>query len=123
MCSSTRGPATVPSLVTWPTIKTETPSPFASPKSTEVASRTWETLPGAELEFSLYMVWMESMITVCGRTSRMVSEMMSRFVSQNRRSLSEKLPIRAARILICFKDSSPEIYRTSLPSPESFWQT
>ena len=65
-------------------------SPRRAPVLT-IESHDEAALPGAELEFSLYMVWMESMITVCGRTSRMVSEMMSRFVSQNRRSLSEKL--------------------------------
>ena len=48
MCSSTRGPATVPSLVTCPTMKMEMPLLFASRRKTPVDSRTWETLPGAE---------------------------------------------------------------------------
>ena len=48
MCSRTRGPATVPSFVTWPTIKMEVPMPLASCKNRFVASRTWDTLPGAD---------------------------------------------------------------------------
>lgn len=60
MCSSTRGPARAPSLVTCPTRKTLTPVCLAQRISWEVTSRTWETEPGAEFLPGKYMVWMES---------------------------------------------------------------
>ena len=66
MCSSTLGPATVPSLVTWPTMRIDTPNPLASCSRTLVDSRTWDTAPGAADTDSLYMVWMESMTTASG---------------------------------------------------------
>ena len=56
ICSSTLGPATVPSFVTCPTIKIGIPIPFASCISTWVDSLTCETLPGAEDTSSLYIV-------------------------------------------------------------------
>ncbi len=40
--------------------KIEIPSPFASRSKTPVDSRTCDTLPGAALTASLYIVWMES---------------------------------------------------------------
>ena len=44
-CSSVRGPAIEPSLVTWPTSTTAIPSPFASSIRRNADSRTWPTLP------------------------------------------------------------------------------
>ncbi len=48
MCSSTRGPASVPSLVTWPIITTATPSCFDMRVSCAAHSRTCATDPGAD---------------------------------------------------------------------------
>ena len=56
MCSSTRGPATIPSLVTWPTMKMATPRLLAICISRLVDSLTWLTLPGAEFKSSRNMV-------------------------------------------------------------------
>ena len=62
-------------------------------------------------------------MTTSGLLLRIVSPISSRFVSQNSRSLSENCPMRSARSLICFSDSSPDIYSTSCPSSASFWHT
>src|SRR5437870_433676 len=49
MCSSTRGPATAPSFVTWPTRNTLGPSFFARCMSMSPHSRTCVTQPPSEL--------------------------------------------------------------------------
>ena len=46
--------------------------------------------------------------------------MMSKLVSHKSSSLSVNVPIRSARIFICFKDSSPEMYNTFLSMWERF---
>ena len=46
MCSSVRGPASDPSLVTWPTSTMATCRDLARPTSWSAHSRTWVTLPG-----------------------------------------------------------------------------
>ena len=56
MCSSTRGPAICPSLVTWPTSSTAVPPAFAKRTSSAVHSRSCETAPGAASMRSEYMV-------------------------------------------------------------------
>ncbi len=66
MCSSTRGPAICPSLVTWPTKATENPRRLARRTSSCAEVRTWATVPGAESRLSTNMVWMESMTTKRG---------------------------------------------------------
>ena len=47
ICSSTRGPAIVPSLVTWPTSTTAVPRSLAKRTSSCAEARTWLTVPGA----------------------------------------------------------------------------
>ena len=66
---------------------------------------------------------MESITTASGFTRRIVSSTRSRFVSHSSRKLSLISPIRLALILICFKDSSPEIYSTFLAASDSFRHT
>ena len=66
-----------------------------------VDSRTCDTLPGAEDTSSLYIVWMESMITSSGRSFSITPRIVSRFVSQRSRRFTVKLPIRFALSLIC----------------------
>ncbi len=61
MCSSTRGPASPPSLVTWPTSTTVRPRRrFASWTRRWAHSRTCTTEPGAEGRSASAMVWIES---------------------------------------------------------------
>ena len=47
-CSSTRGPAMLPSLVTWPMMNTAVLLCLAKRASAAAHSRTWLTLPDAE---------------------------------------------------------------------------
>ncbi len=53
----------------------------------------------------------------------MVSFIISRLVSHSSKRLSLNSPIRSARIFICFKDSSPDLYSTLYPLPASLWHT
>ena len=62
MCSSTRGPAIAPSLVTWPTRNTAQPVVLAMRINRLAHSRTCETLPGALAMSGRYIVWIESII-------------------------------------------------------------
>ncbi len=50
MCSSTRGPAIWPSLVTWPTSSTAVPLALAKRTSSAVHSRSCDTAPGADFD-------------------------------------------------------------------------
>ena len=52
MCSSTRGPASAPSFVTWPTSTIDTPEVLATRVSCAAHSRTCATEPGAEVSWS-----------------------------------------------------------------------
>ena len=56
MCSSTRGPASAPSLVTWPTSTMAQPLDLAVRVSWAAHSRTCATEPGAEVSWSEYTV-------------------------------------------------------------------
>jgi hypothetical protein len=76
MCSSTRGPAMLPSLVTCPTSISAKPCVFAARISSNAAARTCVTLPGAESTPSVHIVWIESITTKaasgnCVRLARM----------------------------------------------------
>jgi hypothetical protein len=66
MCSSTRGPASAPSLVTWPTSTTATPLALAVRVRCAAHSRTCATEPGAEVSWSEYTVWIESITHTVG---------------------------------------------------------
>ena len=68
-CSSTRGPARPPSLVTWPTSTTATPRALASCTRRWAHSRTCTTEPGAEASSGSTTVWMESITTTSGCTA------------------------------------------------------
>ena len=70
MCSSTRGPAMPPSLVTWPTRNTLVPDSLATRTRRAAHSRTWLTEPGAAVSSSDHRVWIESITTACGLCGR-----------------------------------------------------
>ncbi len=59
MCSSTRGPAMAPSLVTWPTSTSANFPALASWISSKLEARTCATVPGALSIASSHMVWIE----------------------------------------------------------------
>ena len=67
-CSSRRGPASEPSLVTWPTRTMATPRRFASTTSCCAHARTCVAEPGATATRSSAIVWMLSMTTSSGCT-------------------------------------------------------
>ena len=81
MCSSTRGPASEPSLVTWPTRKMAVPLCLAKRTSRAALSRTWATPPGADCSCSVKMVWIESTTMTLGFSLRAVAMMFSMQVS------------------------------------------
>ena len=112
ICSKVRGPATAPSFVTCPTIKIDISNLFAICIRTAVASLTCDTLPGADATSSLYIVCIESIITIDGFSFSITFPTISRFVSHNSFNESVKFPILSALILIWFKDSSPDTYKT-----------
>ena len=66
MCSSTRGPASAPSLVTWPTSTMREPLALATRVRCAAHSRTCATEPGAEVSWSEYTVWIESITATAG---------------------------------------------------------
>ncbi len=116
MCSTTRGPASVPSLVTWPTRNSTNPRRFASRISSCAQARTWLTVPGAESRLSRYIVWIESMITTSGGCATSSVAMMSRrFIAAARSTGACSKPSRRARRRTWSTDSSPETYAHFAP--------
>ena len=112
MCSSTRGPASAPSLVTWPTRMVVTSSRLAMRVSCAAHSRTWATEPGAEVSASEYSVWIESMTTTSGFSASIVPWMRSSWISASSARFGLSIPRRRARSAICEPDSSPLTYNT-----------
>ena len=109
MCSSTRGPASVPSLVTWPTSTSAKPRVLASRISSAAQARTWLTVPGAESSASSQTVWMESITTTAASASPSSPAAMSRSdVAAARPSGVFASPSRAARSRTCSTASSPD---------------
>ena len=70
-CSSERGPAMAPSLVTWPTSSIATPVVFAVIVRAVVTARTWVTPPVTPSASVLDNVCTESTTTRLGRTASM----------------------------------------------------
>ena len=65
-CSSVLGPASVPSLVTWPTRITGTPCSLANAWRRAAAARTWPTEPAGPSSSSVVSVWIESTMSSAG---------------------------------------------------------
>ena len=90
MCSSTRGPATPPSLVTWPTRNTARSPPveplLARCMSASPHSRTCVTEPGPPSRSARARVWIESTISTSGAVVRAASRTASRSVSHSTNS-------------------------------------
>ena len=107
-CSSTRGPATAPSLVTWPTRITAQSIRFAASITALAASRTCPTEPGAPVIPSACSVWIESITQAAGRSASSVARTASSEVSASAGTASAASPRRSARSRTCAADSSPE---------------
>ena len=104
---STRGPASAPSLVTWPINTTAAPVDFAAAASSAAHSRTWATEPGADSTRSVRSVCTESTSTSDGCVSRHGSAIASTLVSASTTSASGSAGRRSARSRICSGLSSP----------------
>ena len=110
ICSTTRGPAIWPSLVTWPTSMIAAPLALAKRISACAEPRTWLTVPGVDSIASLHIVWIESMTTSCGRSPEpSVATMSSTLVCAASSTGASARPSRAARRRTWAVDSSPEI--------------
>jgi len=116
MCSSSLGPASAPSFVTWPTRTTVVVPRLQASTISVATARTWLTLPGRPSALSDVNVCTESTISRSGAPSPSSngSTSSTRDVD-NASKLSCSIPRRLARSLICGNDSSPLAYRTSLP--------
>src|SRR5207247_1060386 len=99
--SGTRGPASVPSLVTWPMRKQATPLAFARATSSAADSRTCPTLPGAEPRAPVWSVWIESTTTAAGCVSPISSATTSAAVSATTSTPASAMPRRSARSRTC----------------------
>ena len=106
-CSSTRGPAIDPSLVTWPTIIVVMLRVLATRISAAATSLTWVTPPGTPSMPEAPIVWIESTTSSVGRTSSMWVSTAPRSVSAARNSSSCTPPVRSARSRTWAADSSP----------------
>ena len=110
MCSTTRGPAIWPSLVTWPTKMMAAPDFLAKRIRACAEARTWVTVPGADSTVSVHMVWIESItISRGGLPSDSVAMMSSTEVSAASCTGALASPSRAARSRTCATASSPEM--------------
>src|SRR3990170_3262220 len=89
MCSSSRGPAMSPSLVTWPTMNAGTPETFAQRIRSIVHWRSWATLPGACEAASEYTVWIESTMSSAGESDSAVRPRDQRGDLQQQRGLAD----------------------------------
>ena len=110
MCSTTRGPAIWPSLVTWPTRMIAAPDFLANLISACADARTCVTVPGADLTVSVHMVWIE-LITIRRGTapSDKVETISSTEVSAANCTGASARPSRSARNLTWAMASSPEM--------------
>ncbi len=59
----------------------DVPELLAMRVSCAAHSRTWATEPGAEVSWSLYIVWMESITHTAGCSAAMVAEIFSSWIS------------------------------------------
>ena len=92
-----RGPATEPSLVTWPTRTVVSVRCLASAVSAAVISRTWVTPPGTPSMPAALMVCTESTMSSAGLTASTCASSAPKSVSAARYMLSLTAPTRSAR--------------------------
>jgi hypothetical protein len=107
MCSSTRGPASAPSLVTWPTSTTVQPLALATRVRCAAHSRTCATEPGAEVSWSEYTVWIESITQNAGLLGVQRGQDALELDLGQHRAPAAIQPSRRARSATCAPLSSP----------------
>ena len=106
MCSSTRGPAMAPSLVTWPTSSSAVLRRRATSISAWAEARTWATDPAAESRPSRCTVWIESTTATSPRLES-VAAISPAAVAAASATGASAMPSRRARRAICETASSP----------------
>ena len=118
-----RGPARLPSLVTWPTRITGVPCSCDQAASRAADSRTWPTEPAGPSSPSVVSVWTESTTSSPGIRRSAAARTESRAVSASTwmraPATPEVRPSRSARRCSWSADSSPEAYSTSVPPSSS----
>ena len=112
-CSSNRGPAMLPSLVTWPTKIIATLRALASCTSRNAHSRTWVTEPGADSTVSSAIVCTLSITTRVGFTLSMAATMSPSDMADTSIVLEPLTPIRSARRRTCWALSSALTYNAT----------
>ena len=105
-CSSTRGPATLPSLVTCPTSKMGIFVVLAKVVRAAVTARDWATPPATPSTPEACMVWTESTIISEGFSCSTCPKTTSRLDSAARYKVSCKAFVRSARVRTWPTDSS-----------------
>jgi hypothetical protein len=118
-CSRVLGPATSPSLVTWPVITTATPLALANPTRASAHPRTCDGPPIASPVVPSRSVWMESTARRNGRASDAAARTSFSSRPATNCSASAPSPSRRARIATCSRDSSPEASRHRRPADSS----
>ena len=106
MCSSVRGPAIDPSLVTWPMSTTGVSDVLANAMSREADSRTWLVPPALPVASTVEMVWIESTTNTSGERSDATAMMSSTSCTDAISTPSDDTPMRLDRICTWCTDSS-----------------
>ncbi len=109
-CSRTRGPARLPSLVTWPTSTIGTPRRLASTTSAWAHSLTWVTEPAEEETRWSTIVWMLSITTSVGAVRSIAVTTPARVVSFAIHRSGRTADSRSARSRTCWALSSALTY-------------
>ena len=115
-CSSVRGPASDPSLVTWPTSSVAIPSSLASRCTRIAPSRTWLTEPGPPGASGSCTAWIESIAITSGRIASACAHTCGNEVSHTTSRSGASVPSRPARSRTCAADSSAHTSRHRAPS-------
>ena len=123
MCSSVRGPAMAPSLVTWPMSRIGMPLALAAATSRATAPRTCEGLPGPPATVASNSVCTESTTASGGWRLSIVAMTVSRSPSIKTWTVGEAHPTRRARSPSCSADSSPEQYSAADSGLPHRWAT
>lgn len=122
-CSSVRGPATSPSLVTCSVISTEIPSALARPTKASAHRRTCDGPPASWGPAASRSAWMESTASRKGWVFSARSITAARSRPGANVVVSPLTPIRLARAATWACDSSPETSRHGFPAAARFAKT
>ncbi len=125
-CSTARGPAGSPSLVTWPTTRSGTPLDLARRVRRSTQARTCARLPAGCASAGSDTDWRESTTTSAGRCASTAATIASMSGPSRASRCAGTRPSRVARPLTWVSDSSAEASSTSDPaaaSEQSTWKS